>query len=580
MVVPSGPRTPSPAPPAPAALDLPPDPDAPAPAPRAAVPQTPDARSLPRSSPPPYSADDLGRPRPRRRTESLTQDDERDLFDLSGRRTHNFFAPPTPFHDRDSVAYDEDLDEDVTMVGTADVLLEDHFPADHDDEQDAEVEEDQAFHHYPSPRPRHRGRRRSADSRSHRSSSRSRSPAPRRRSAEPHSPPRASRPPNPRSPSPEKSRSRSRSRTRSPSVARSRSGRPRSADSARRVEAAGLRLLSKSPSVDTLLLTPKLPKTRSGGKAPPPARSPQPQSTRLESDLSDSGDDYGKAQAFKERVEQKAVARGYEKPVSVEDEDMDDLQDFENEIAQEGFDDGDNGPSRKRKKRPTHPAKTVPSTTAASDADDSDQAATARRSKGKKKAVASTAGSDEESVITAAQPPKKQAKPRRPSRKATKKTVAPAYGVDTTDEEDAGGGDEDAYDEPGRHKSGAVPQDIVDRLVIALSVFEDKVVELAAECGKSPQTLHQLVGTAIKKPRDVSGWNVWQRWHSVERPKHADSKQPLFFDDDSRLTTHQCRRPNTINYLEAASNSRARTRGSARPTYRTATPSSRRCRGC
>ncbi|KAJ7084083.1 hypothetical protein C8R44DRAFT_753203 [Mycena epipterygia] len=58
--------------------------------------------------------------------------------------------------------------------------------------------------------------------------------------------------------------------------------------------------------------------------------------------------------------------------------------------------------------------------------------------------------------------------------------------------------------------------------MVALAVFEDKVAELVRECGKSPQTLHKLVGTSIKKPRDISGWNVWQRWYSVEHPKHED----------------------------------------------------------
>ncbi|KAJ7096970.1 hypothetical protein C8R44DRAFT_889556 [Mycena epipterygia] len=484
----------------------------------------PKSASLPGSSPPPYSPLEQGpavveRPRPRPRPRQGPDDeDDRDPFNLSGRRGPDFFAPPTPFRDRDSLEYDDDLDDDRTIVGLQGVLMEDYIKREHegDDLIEDEPEEDERFNNYSSPPPPRRGRPRSADARSDSARSRSRtavSPrSPRRRSADARSPGLSRSPSRSRSLSRSRSRPPSRARSRSPS--RSRSARPQSADHERRAEPSGLPACSRSGSVDSLLQSPRLrPITRNGGVRPLPSHSPEPQSTRIESELSDSAESYGAGEAFKERVVQRTVAQGYQRPRGVEDDDQDGLREFEKEIARHGFDDADAAPQSKktRKTRSRTRSASGAASTASSDndaADEESERVTTQRSKGKGKAVA--------------------AGRKRVSKKAEKKKAPTAYGVETTDEDAAEGGDDEADDEgddgdgSGRHKTGTVPQDILDRAVVALAVFEDTVAELAKACGKAPQTLHRLVGTATKKPRDMSGWNVWQRWHAVERPKHAE----------------------------------------------------------
>ncbi|KAJ7106152.1 hypothetical protein C8R44DRAFT_745244 [Mycena epipterygia] len=252
---------------------------------------------------------------------------------------------------------------------------------------------------------------------------------------------------------------------------------------------------------------------QNGGVRPPPSRSPEPQSTWIESELSDSAESYGAGEAFKECVVQRTVARGYQRPRGIEDDDQDDLREFEKEIARHGFDDADAAPQSKkmRKTRSRTRSASGAASTASSDndaADEESECVTTQQSKGKGKAVA--------------------AGRKRVSKKAEKKKAPMAYGVETTDEDATEGGDDEADDEgddrdgSGCHKTGTVPQDILDRTVVALAVFEDTVAELAKACGKAPQTLHRLVGTATKKPRDMSGWNVWQRWHAVECPKHVE----------------------------------------------------------
>ncbi|KAJ7090718.1 hypothetical protein C8R44DRAFT_891884 [Mycena epipterygia] len=425
----------------------------------------PKSASLPGSSPPPYLPLEQGpavveRPRPRPRPRQGPDDeDDRDPFNLSGRRGPDFFAPPTPFRDRDSLEYDDDLDDDRTIVGLQGVLMEDYIKREHegDDLIEDEPEEDERFNNYSSP------------------------PPPRRQlfplallAAVPltHAPRVSLAPPLALAPS--------LALALAPPLALAPAPPP----------AVAL------PAPDQLIMSDELSHLAflNGGVHPPPSRSPEPQSTRIESELSDSAESYGAGEAFKERV--------------------DDLREFEKEIARHGFDDADAAPPSKktRKTRSRTRSASGAASTASSDndaANEESERVTTQRSKGKGKAVA--------------------AGRKHVSKKAEKKKAPTAYGVETTDEDAAEGGDDEADDEgddgdgSGHHKTGTVPQDILDRAVVALAVFEDTVAELAKACGKAPQTLHRLVGTATKKPRDMSGWNVWQRWHAVERPKHAET---------------------------------------------------------
>ncbi|KAJ6524063.1 hypothetical protein DFH09DRAFT_1096225 [Mycena vulgaris] len=90
----------------------------------------------------------------------------------------------------------------------------------------------------------------------------------------------------------------------------------------------------------------------------------------------------------------------------------------------------------------------------------------------------------------AAEARKKQRMSRKP-RKATK-GKGKATSVDSTNDEEAADGDDEL------HKAGPVPAAIKECLAAAHESFLAEVAALAKECGKSPNTLHQLVGSVIK----------------------------------------------------------------------------------
>ncbi|KAJ6524089.1 hypothetical protein DFH09DRAFT_1329615 [Mycena vulgaris] len=90
----------------------------------------------------------------------------------------------------------------------------------------------------------------------------------------------------------------------------------------------------------------------------------------------------------------------------------------------------------------------------------------------------------------AAEARKKQRMSRKP-RKATK-GKGKATSVDSTNDEEAADGDDEL------HKAGPVPAAIKECLAAAHKSFLAEVAALAKECGKSPNTLHQLVGSVIK----------------------------------------------------------------------------------
>ncbi|KAJ6553760.1 hypothetical protein DFH09DRAFT_1318783 [Mycena vulgaris] len=90
----------------------------------------------------------------------------------------------------------------------------------------------------------------------------------------------------------------------------------------------------------------------------------------------------------------------------------------------------------------------------------------------------------------------------RVSRKTRKgmKGKGKATSVDSTDDEEAADSDNDDDGDNKLHK----------------------VAALAKECGKSPNTLHQLVGSVIKTTCASSPWNIYQQWHAETHLKATE----------------------------------------------------------
>ncbi|KAJ7896176.1 hypothetical protein B0H13DRAFT_2338505 [Mycena leptocephala] len=82
--------------------------------------------------------------------------------------------------------------------------------------------------------------------------------------------------------------------------------------------------------------------------------------------------------------------------------------------------------------------------------------------------------------------------------------------------------DDDRAD--GDHASGPVPTRIRQRVHDAYNKFIKEMDTIAKDCNKAPSMLHQLLGTsAIKTPRALSAWNVWQQYWAETHDKTQDA---------------------------------------------------------
>ncbi|KAJ7501606.1 hypothetical protein B0H11DRAFT_2224481 [Mycena galericulata] len=232
----------------------------------------------------------------------------------------------------------------------------------------------------------------------------------------------------------------------------------------------------RAASADSLLLSPRITRSRSHTAArrpnpnsPLPPSSPEPP---IESDAEDSGDDYAAVKAKERRILDKRARQGYTNPPDTEEEDLDDEDEFIADVTQNGFDDGDANAGRK--KQATKQRKV---------AKKRGNAKAKGKGKGKVKDTEPETGGDEGDVL----------------------------GVEGSDEEEEG-------EDRGKHKAGPVPKEIHELLIKAQDTFNKTVNTLAKQCGKSPSTLHQLLGTTPKRTRATAPWNMWQMWYAEKHP--------------------------------------------------------------
>ncbi|KAJ7444971.1 hypothetical protein B0H11DRAFT_2249687 [Mycena galericulata] len=202
--------------------------------------------------------------------------------------------------------------------------------------------------------------------------------------------------------------------------------------------------------------------------SPLPPSSPKP---LIESDTEDSGDDYAVVKAKERRILDKRARQGYTNPPDTEEEDLDDEDEFIADVTQNGFDDGDANVGKKQATKQRKVAKKRGNAKAKG------------KGKGKEKDTEPETGGNEGDVL----------------------------GVEGSDEEEEG-------EDRGEHKAGPVPKEIHELLIKAQDTFNEAVNTLAKQCGKSPSTLHQLLGTTPKRTHATSPWNMWQMWYAEKHP--------------------------------------------------------------
>ncbi|KAJ7462891.1 hypothetical protein FB451DRAFT_1404069 [Mycena latifolia] len=408
----------------------------------------------PHASVPPPASPPRPRPRPVRKMRSkgtgrLPDDDlATDPFNLGSRLQNRRRAEEdglADFQDVTTSAYVEiDDNEDY-----------DFPPPVKEEETDMDVFGDFAYHALSPHLRRHstdasvHSRPHSADTRSDasRASSRGRSPTPRQ--------------PPLRTPSHGRSRT-----VRSPSRVR------RSGSAARSLRVTPP---SRTESEARLLETPRL-RPRRGSMSLPPSSPPAP---RDESPDSASDDDYAKQRAEKQWTLVKRAELGYRDPPGSEEEDEEDLIDFKEEVEANRLEEEEEPAKPKPKPKPKGSTRSVRGTTKKTQANVKGRAQAQRR--------------------------KDKGKGREKAREREEGAVGGSGGEpcsnSSNSKSDNGNGNATASGT--RHKSGPIPTAIQESLATAYETFLAEVDALAQECGKAPNTLHQLVGSKMKGLEDM-----------------------------------------------------------------------------
>ncbi|KAJ7719673.1 hypothetical protein B0H16DRAFT_1474814 [Mycena metata] len=93
---------------------------------------------------------------------------------------------------------------------------------------------------------------------------------------------------------------------------------------------------------------------------------------------------------------------------------------------------------------------------------------------------------------------------------------------DEVDEDSDEDGDGDGDDDGGHTKRGAIPREVKDQAVEAYNAFLSKIHKVSKDTGHSAKTLHQSVGTVMKKPCAVIPWNIYQQWRSENKMQEEE----------------------------------------------------------
>nr|GAT42491.1 predicted protein [Mycena chlorophos] len=92
----------------------------------------------------------------------------------------------------------------------------------------------------------------------------------------------------------------------------------------------------------------------------------------------------------------------------------------------------------------------------------------------------------------------------------------PADSDDDNDEPDAS---DDGAERRRCHATGDVPQWAVDEGLEAFATFQASIVDIAECCNKTPDAIHQKIGTGYKLSRGKSAFNIYSMRHAIDDPK-------------------------------------------------------------
>ncbi|KAJ7197669.1 hypothetical protein B0H12DRAFT_1081711 [Mycena haematopus] len=239
-----------------------------------------------------------------------------------------------------------------------------------------------------------------------------------------------------------------------------------------------------------------------GGASLPPSSPPSP---RLESEGSDSDDDY--AAGVDARRKQKEW--NMDMKVSSSSDEDEDEEEFD---ADHG---SANAGGRKKAKGMASTASKSKSAPPKSTKAKGKAPARADEGEDTDEDEADKAGSRRQPKVTASKAKSKQAPPK--SKKGRGK--APAKGDSLDEDQDDQANDADDDSDMG-YRAGPIPTAVKEQLYQLYEDFSEKVDQLAQTCGKSSAALHrELGGTTMKRVRGLTPWNIWQRFFAEKTPK-------------------------------------------------------------
>ncbi|KAJ7476799.1 hypothetical protein FB451DRAFT_1397033 [Mycena latifolia] len=275
---------------------------------------------------------------------------------------------------------------------------------------------------------------------------------------------------------------------------------------------------SRTESEARLLQTPRLP-PRHGSMSLPPSSPPVP---REESPDSASDNDYAKQRAEKQRTLAKRAELGYRDPPGSEEEDEADLIDFEEDVEANGLEEEEPAKRKPKPKGSTRPRRGTTKKTQPNAKGRAQEKQAKEKGKAKGKGKEKAREREEGAVEGSGGEP----------------------GPNEDSDSDSSDNNSDNNSDT-RHKSGPIPAAIQECLTSAYDTFLAEVDALAHECGKTPNTLHQIVGSKVKGVRKSSTWNIWQSYHAEKHPKPSDMEMPEYnrlarrrFKEATGLTGH------------------------------------------
>jgi hypothetical protein len=227
--------------------------------------------------------------------------------------------------------------------------------------------------------------------------------------------------------------------------------------------------------------------------------------------------------AEKQKRRSFALQRGDRVSPSAEDEDEEDERDFERELNAGGLDDEVVVGKRTKKKGSNKHADSgvggKGKAKAAGDAQEMNKSTAGGSGGGNGKGKGKARAAEVEMKTGGAGPSRRS----KPKAKGVAEEEEEEEDVDWVmyeegkgDEEDDDDDDDDEERLGGSKKKGPIPQAVRESVQAAYDIFLEAVEEIAAKSGKSSQSLHQALGTMIKAPRTLSGWNVWQRYFAEQ----------------------------------------------------------------